>query len=147
MFLFQSPGGEHSFRVQPLSLAQCPKGLGEKQLNGEILLIHHHGLLTVVSLGAAINMEVSAVFRDETLPAHRPSPSDGAAFPAGGGGGVHPGAARGGAERRPGVAERVEQSGTPVSPHATGKVSHLVGPAVVRLLQGPLQGLSLELFK
>ncbi|XP_075902060.1 coiled-coil domain-containing protein 22 [Nelusetta ayraudi] len=28
----QSPGGEHSFHVQPLSLPHCPKGLGEKQL-------------------------------------------------------------------------------------------------------------------
>lgn len=60
--------------------------------------------------------------RDETLPAHHPPSGDGAAIPSGLGGGVHPGAAHGGAERGAGVGERVEQSGTPVSPHTTGKV-------------------------
>lgn len=32
--LLQSPAGEHSFHVQPLSLPHCPKGLAEKQLKG-----------------------------------------------------------------------------------------------------------------
>lgn len=50
VLLFQSPGGEHSFHVQPLSLPHCPKGLGEKQLNGEIFLIDHRLLVVATQM-------------------------------------------------------------------------------------------------
>lgn len=59
--------------------------------------------------------------RSERLPAGYSSSCDRPAFPSCLSGSVHTGAAHGRAECFSGVGQRVEQSGTPVSPHTTGE--------------------------